>query len=269
MMIVDTHTHLFDEVFRDDFDAVVSRARAAGVGKLLMPNIDCSTLDDLLAACRRHPSVCHPMLGLHPTSVNVGFHDDLTMLRRQLECANPYVAIGEVGLDFYWDTTFRQDQIAALNEQIGWAVEFNLPLVIHCRNAFPELLSCLEPYRHTSLRGVFHSFTGDGVEVEKLLAYPRFLLGINGVVTFKKSVLPAMLKSRVPLERLVVETDSPYLAPVPHRGQRNESAYVCDVLQKVADIYEVTLEEAAQVTTKNAFRMFFLQSPNRKCNVLS
>ena len=256
MMIVDTHTHLFDDAFRDDFDAVVAQAQATGVEKLLMPNIDCSTLDDLLSACRRHPGVCYPMLGLHPTSVNAGFREELSALRLQLKDTHPYIAIGEVGLDFYWDTTFREEQIAALNEQICWALEFDLPLVIHCRKAFPELLSCLEPYRQTPLRGVFHSFTGEDVDVEQLLSYSRFLLGINGVVTFKKSILPAVLKSRVPIERLVVETDSPYLAPVPHRGQRNESAYVSDVLRKVAEIYEVAPEEAAKVTTENAFRMF-------------
>lgn len=255
-MIVDTHTHLFEEAFRDDFDEVVSRAQAQDVKKLLMPNIDSSTLDNLLRACCRYPDVCYPMLGLHPTSVNADFHNELATLQRQLESENSYIGIGEVGLDFYWDTTYRQEQIAAFNEQIGWALTYDLPLVIHCRNAFPELLSCLEPYRQTALRGVFHSFTGEGVEVDQLLAYPHFLLGINGVVTFKKSHLPAILKARVPLERLVVETDSPYLAPVPHRGGRNESAYVRNILQKVADIYEISLEKAAQVTTENALRMF-------------
>lgn len=258
-MIVDTHTHLFGEEFHDDFEAVVERARAAGVEKLLMPNIDRSTLDDLLAACRRFPAVCHPMIGLHPTSVKGDFREELSYLRQQLEeCSRDYVAVGEVGLDFYWDTTFRDEQIEALDEQIRWALDFDLPLVIHCRKAFPELTDCLEPYRHTELRGVFHSFTGDDGDTERLLSFDRFLLGVNGVVTFKKSVLPAVLKSRVPLHRLVVETDSPYLAPVPHRGQRNESAYVKDVVQKVADIYEVSVAEVARITSENAVRLFRL-----------
>ena len=256
MMIVDTHTHLFGEEFRDDLDAVVERARSAGVERLLMPNIDCSTVDDMLAACARFPGVCHPMLGLHPTSVTASYRDDLRLLRERLVQPHPYIAVGEVGLDLYWDTTFRREQMAAFDEHIGWALEHDLPLVIHSRKAFPELMTCLKPYASTSLRGVFHSFTGDDGDVEQLLSFGRFLVGVNGVVTFKKSVLPAVLRSSVPLSRVVVETDSPYLAPVPHRGTRNESAYVCDVLRKVADIYDVSLEEAARTTTENAFRLF-------------
>lgn len=258
-MIIDTHTHLFSEEFRDDFEAVMERAQAAGVEKLLMPNIDRSSLEDLLAACRRFPTVCYPMIGLHPTSVKEDFKEELAYLRQQLEQSNAYIAVGEVGLDFYWDTTFRNEQIEAFDEQIQWALAYDLPLVIHCRKAFPELMDCLESYRHTPLRGIFHSFTGDDGDTERLLSFDRFLLGVNGVVTFKKSVLPAVLKSRVPLDRLVVETDSPYLAPVPHRGRRNESAYVKDVLQKVADIYEVSVEEAACVTSGNASRLFRLE----------
>ena len=257
-MIVDTHTHLFDEAFHDDFEAAVAHAQDAGVGKLLMPNIDCTTVDSLLTACQRFPGVCYPMIGLHPTSVNANYRKDLTTLKSLLDEVHPYIAIGEVGLDFYWDTTFREEQIEAFNEQIRWALEFNLPLVIHCRKAYPELLACLAPYKQTALRGIFHSFTGDDVDTEQILSYTNFLLGINGVVTFKKSVLPAVLKSSIPLERLVVETDSPYLAPVPHRGKRNESAYVCNVVQKVAEVYDVSIEEAARVTTENAFRMFHI-----------
>lgn len=260
-MIVDTHTHLFVEEFADDFEATVERARAAGVEKLFMPNIDGTTIDALLEACRKFPGVCYPMLGLHPTSVTESFRDDLRTMEVLLRQPNPYIAIGEVGLDLYWDTTYRREQMEAFDTQIRWALEYDLPLVIHSRKAFAELMECLEPYRHTPLRGIFHSFTGDDGDVSSWLSFDNFLLGINGVVTFKKAVLPAVLKSRVPLERLVVETDSPYLAPVPHRGGRNESAYVKDVLQKVADIYEVSLEEAARVTTENALRLFRIARP--------
>lgn len=255
-MIVDTHTHLFVEEFENDLDETVARARTAGVEKLLMPNIDCSTLPALLETCKRFPGICYPMLGLHPTSVTENFRNDLIQLHTELERSASYIGIGEVGLDFYWDSTFRNEQMEAFDEQIQWALAYDLPLVIHMRKAFDELMQCLEPYRQTPLRGIFHSFTGEDVDVKQMLSFDRFMLGINGVVTFKKSKLPAILKTSVPLERLVVETDSPYLAPVPHRGQRNESAYVCDVLQKVADIYEVSLEYASQVTSENAFRLF-------------
>ena len=258
-MIIDTHTHLFCEEFEEDLPEVIDRAISAGVEKLFMPNIDVSTLDRLLHVCDCYPETCLPMLGLHPTSVDAGYKDELSLLKQYLLRPNRFVAIGEVGLDLYWDTTFSQEQVDAFNEQIHWAMEFNLPLVIHCRKAFPKLIECLEPYKETSLRGIFHSFTGDDGDVCQLLSFKNFLFGINGVVTFKKSKLPAVLRSSIPLDRLVVETDSPYLAPVPHRGQRNESAYVRDVLIKVAEIYEITVDEAAAITSENACRLFCIK----------
>lgn len=257
--MIDTHTHLFCEEFDEDRAQVVERAREAGVDKLLMPNIDLSTLPALRRMCGDYPGYCYSMIGLHPTSVTPGFRTELEALKRELDKdPHAYIAIGEVGLDLYWDSTYREEQMEAFREQIRWALEYDLPLVIHCRRACDELLECLEPYRETALRGVFHSFTGDDGDIDRLLSFRNFLFGINGVVTFKKSVLPAVLPSRIPLNRVVVETDSPYLAPVPHRGRRNESAYVVDVLQKVADVYGISLEEAGRVTSQNACNMFRL-----------
>ena len=256
MMIVDTHTHLFCEEFNEDLPETIERAKSAGVARLLMPNIDCSTLDDLLRTCESYKGYCFPMLGLHPTSVNADFRKELDSLKERLKPGHPYIAIGEVGLDLYWDRTYEKEQKEAFIEQLHWALEYDLPLVIHSRSAHEMLMECMEPYKSTPLRGIFHSFTGTEEEASQLFSFENFLLGINGVVTFKKSTLPDVLKASVPVSRVVVETDSPYLAPVPHRGKRNESAYVRDVLQKVADIYGLSLDEAAAVTTQNALRMF-------------
>ena len=260
-MVIDTHTHLFCEEFDEDRAQVVARAKETGVDKLLMPNIDLSTLEPLLGMCCDYPGYCLPMIGLHPTSVAADFRTELQALKQELD-KNPhtFIAIGEVGLDLYWDDTFLQEQLEAFNEQIRWALEYDLPLVIHCRKAFDQLLDCLEPYRKTPLRGVFHSFTGDDGDINRILSFHNFLLGINGVITFKKSVLPTLLPERIPLERLVVETDSPYLAPVPHRGRRNESAYVVDVLQKLADVYSIPMAQAGQITSQNAVKLFRLKA---------
>ncbi len=256
MMIIDTHTHLFCEEFNDDLPETIERAKNAGVARLLMPNIDCSTLDDLLRVCESYKGYCFPMIGLHPTSVHAGFRKDLESLKSRLKQGHPYIAIGEAGLDLYRDRTYEKEQTEAFTEQLCWALEYDLPLVIHCRNAHEALMRCMDPYKSAPLRGIFHSFTGTEEEALQLLSFEHFLLGINGVVTFKKSTLSDVLKASVPISRVVVETDSPYLSPVPHRGKRNESAYARDVMLKVADIYGMSLEEAAAVTTQNALRVF-------------
>ena len=188
-----------------------------------MPNIDDTSVEDMLSVCQAYPDYCFPMIGFHPTSVEGpnAIYKEKEMKKRLVE-GHPYIAIGEVGLDLYWDKTWLKEQQQILDEQIQWALEWKLPLVIHCREAFPELFEVLRPYRDTELSGVFHSFTGTVSEAEELMEYSRFKVGINGVVTFKKSTLPEALKV-LPLERLVLETDSPYLAPVPFRGKRNES----------------------------------------------
>lgn len=259
-MIVDTHTHLYCEEFDNDRDAVVERALAEGVTKLVMPNIDVSSLPRLLKMCADYPSVCYPLIGLHPEEVRADYELALGDMRQRLEESfssesSKYIGIGEVGLDFYWDSTFRTQQLDAFEQQVRWAVEFDLPLVIHSRNAFQELYAIMEKYRSTTLRGIFHCFGGTVEEAQALLSFPGFKLGIGGAVTYKKSTLPEVLRS-VPLNRIVVETDAPYLAPVPHRGRRNESAYIVDTVRCLAGIYEMTPEDISAATAQNAFEVF-------------
>ena len=253
--MIDTHSHLFVEEFAEDLPSVIERARMAGVTRILMPNIDDTTVEDMLAACSAYKGYCYPMLGFHPTSVDADYVSRMRPLKALLADGHPYIAIGEAGMDLYWDKTFLKEQQRALDEQIQWALEYELPLVIHCREAFPELFEVMESYRNTSLAGVFHSFTGTVEEAERVLAYTRFMIGVNGVVTFKKSSLPEIL-TRVPLERIVLETDSPYLAPVPFRGKRNESSYVRSVACKLAEIYGLDFEQVDRITTNNALKVF-------------
>lgn len=259
--IIDTHSHLFVEDFNGERNEVMSRAREAGITHILMPNIDAASVEPMLQVCAEYPGFCYPMLGLHPTEVNDGYRHVLSIMKQQLfdgvrKGETPFVAIGEVGLDFYWDVTYKKEQLAALEEQIAWALECDLPVVIHSREAFSELYALFTHYKDTALRGVFHSFTGTADEAQALLEFPGFMLGINGVVTFKKSALPEALRE-VPLSRLVVETDSPYLAPVPYRGKRNESAYVVHVIERLAEIYQCSAVQVAKQTYENAYQLFF------------
>lgn len=254
--MIDTHSHLFLEEFASDLPEVIARARAAGVDRIYMPNIDHTTVDDLLRTCDRYPGYCFPMLGFHPTSVEADSLPKVRELRRLLTDVHPFTAIGEVGMDLYWDRTYLRQQQHVLDEQVGWALEHRLPLVLHCREAFPQLFEVLRPYRDTELSGIFHSFTGTADELAEVAEeYPRFLIGVNGVVTFKKSHLPRLLPS-VPLTRLVLETDSPYLAPVPFRGTRNESSYIIKVAEKLAEIYGLTVEAVQRQTDENALTLF-------------
>lgn len=257
MQYIDTHTHLFDESFAPDLSEVIQRAKDSGASHLLMPNIDCSTLDALLNVCNHYPGVCFPMVGLHPTSVVAEtYQQELNVIEATLmKDDSHFIAIGEVGLDLYWETTYLQEQKAVLKRQLDWAVQYDLPVVLHCRNAFSEMFELLEPYKDGNLRGVFHSFTGTEDELMQVLEYESFKIGINGVVTFKKSTLPFLLL-RVPLEKLLLETDAPYLAPTPFRGKRNESAHIIYILNKLAEIYEVTPERVAEITTQSALQLF-------------
>ena len=261
--IIDTHSHLFVEEFGEDRAEVMRRAREAGITRIVMPNIDAASIAPMLQVCAEYPNFCYPTLGLHPTEVKEDYRQVLDNMKQQLEASaqgevvhSPFVAIGEVGLDFYWDTTYKQEQLSALDAQVGWALEYDLPLIIHSREAFPELYSLFLNYKDTPLRGVFHSFTGTADEAHALLEFPGFVLGVNGVVTFKKSALPEALRE-VPLSRLVVETDSPYLAPVPYRGKRNESSYVVRVIDKLAEVYQCSSDRVAEQVYDTAYRLFF------------
>ncbi len=252
---VDTHTHLFVQEFDDDRNNVVQRAIAAGVTKLCLPSITEESVPAIMKMCKEHPGVCFPMLGLHPTELGEDYKGVLERLYDILKNDNRYIAVGEVGLDFYWDDTRKKEQLDAFDIQISWAAEMGLPLAIHSRSAFNELYDVMESHRSKGLTGVFHCFSGNEDEARKLLSFDGFCLGIGGVVTYKKSILPEVLKN-VPLERVLLETDSPYLPPVPFRGKRNESAYVPYIAEFLADVYDCTIDEVARVTTINACRIF-------------
>lgn len=258
MRLIDTHSHLFLEEFADDLEQVMDRAKSAGIERIYMPNIDSTTLGSLLSVCDKYKGYCFPMVGLHPTSVNNGYRKELQIVKEELTVPGKYVAVGEIGMDLYWDKTFLKEQEIVFDQQVCWALEYNLPIVIHCRDAFNEIYELLSPYKETSLRGIFHSFTGTVDEALRFMEFSNFFFGINGVVTFKKSTLPEVLKDVVPLNRLVMETDSPYLAPVPNRGKRNESAFMIDTMQKVAEIYQTELEEVGEITSNNALNLFGL-----------
>ena len=254
--MIDTHSHIFSEEFKEDLSEVIARAKEIGVEKIFMPNIDDTSVEDMLNVCQAYPDYCFPMIGFHPTSVEgPDAIYKVREMKKHLVEGHPYIAVGEVGLDLYWDKTWLKEQQLILDEQIQWALEWNLPLVIHCREAFPELFQVLEPYKHTELTGVFHSFTGTVDEARELMDYSRFMIGINGVVTFKKSTLPEVLQE-VPLTKLVLETDSPYLAPVPFRGKRNETFYVKRVAMKLAELYGMEIGEVERQTTENALKVF-------------
>lgn len=255
MKLVDSHSHLFLEEFAEDLPQVIARAQAAGVTHIFMPNIDSTTIEPMLRVCAQYPGYCFPMMGLHPTSVDADYEKELEIVARQLTQPNEFVAIGEIGVDLYWDTTYVEEQLLVFRQQIEWALEYDLPIVIHCRDAFDYIYKVMEAYKSAPLRGIFHSFTGSAAEAARILEFPGFYIGINGVVTFKKSTLPRVLQE-VPLERIVLETDSPYLTPVPNRGKRNESANVKDTLAKIAEIYCQPPGEVASVTTGNSLKVF-------------
>lgn len=254
-MLVDSHSHLFLEEFSDDLPLVIARARAAGVSHIFMPNIDSTTIGPLLSVCNTYKGYCFPMIGLHPTSVNADYEKELAVVESYLRQTHDFVAIGEIGLDLYWDKTYLKEQLMAFEQQVKWALNYNLPIVIHSREAFEYIYKVLAPYKKTPLTGVFHSFTGTAGEAARLMEFEGFKIGINGVVTFKRSSLPEALKE-IPLERIVLETDSPYLTPVPNRGKRNESAYLKDILLKVAEIYGQPVEKVAELTSENALNLF-------------
>lgn len=257
MTLVDSHAHLFLEEFDADRPEVMRRARDAGVTHIFMPNIDSSTIAPLLKTCRDYPGLAFPMIGLHPTSITAqNLHEELDTVSQWLDRDDTgFVAVGEIGMDLYWDQTFINEQITALRTQVSWASDRQLPIVLHCRQAYTYIYKVLQPYRHSNLTGIFHSFTGDINELESMLTFDGFCIGINGVATFKKSPLPQLLP-RIPLDRLVLETDAPYLTPTPHRGKRNESAYLIYTLQVVAQAYGLPPKEVAQACSNNALRVF-------------
>ncbi len=253
-MMIDTHTHLYSEQFNEDRTAMIRRAIAAGVERMYMPNIDLNSIEGMHALEQQFPENCFAMMGLHPCSVDADWELVLAKMKLFLE-KRPYVAVGEIGIDLYWDKTFVEEQKEAFRTQINWAKELQVPIVIHARDSFPEIYEVLDKENDERLRGIFHCFTGNEQDVQKILGYQGFLFGIGGVVTYKKSDLPETLK-HIPLEKLLLETDAPYLAPTPFRGKRNESAYVVHTAEKIAEILDLPLNSLKEITTLNAMELF-------------
>lgn len=292
--MIDTHSHLDGPEFAEDLEQTLLRAKAAGVEKIFVPGICWADTPRLLEICNTHAGLLYPMIGLHPENImDEDYHEVLEKMERliaesvaETEGMNiasaesegmnaalaesegmpyackkhiakaPIIGIGEVGLDLYWDDTHKSEQMEVLESQLQWAEKYRLPLMIHSRNAHAELMEIMERHRSSNLTGVFHCFTGTPDEARDLLSFPGFMLGIGGVVTFKKSTLRETIKEAVPLSRIVLETDSPYMAPVPNRGKRNESAYVKNVAEMLADVFGLDLHTIVLHTTKNALKVF-------------
>jgi TatD DNase family protein len=252
----DTHTHLDGEEFANDLPDVVQRAKDAGVTRVLIPAIDLKNIDSVVELCHRYPGYAYPMVGLHPEEVKADWKEVLREMRKIMDSNSDFIAIGEVGLDYYWSREFEREQLLAFEEQVKWSVETQLPLMIHCRKGQNEMVTMLKKYEKDLPGGVFHCFTGNQKEAEQLLQFDKFVLGVGGVLTFKSSHLREDLPTVVPLDRIVLETDSPYMAPVPHRGERNESSFVRLVLEMLAEVYNVSEETVAQTTEGNVRRIF-------------
>ena len=255
MQLIDTHTHLYLPEFDTDRDEVVNRAVSSGIVKMLMPNIDIHSVDKMIATENRYRDICFPMIGLHPTSVREDYLFQLGKLE-DLNTQHKFIAVGEIGIDLYRDKTFINEQIIAFRRQISFAIDNGLPVVIHSRESSPEVFSVLDEFTGKGLKGVFHAFTGNIKEAEKALSM-GFKLGIGGIVTFKNSRLDNIVKMTGP-QNLVLETDSPYLAPVPHRGKRNESSYICLINKKLAGIFGMSETEVASVTFASSAGLFNL-----------
>ena len=255
--MIDTHIHLDGEEFANDRDEVIARAKTAGVRKMLVPAIDLPTSKAVIALADEYPEYIHPMIGLHPEEVKADWQQEVREIEKLFR--EGVVAIGEVGLDYYWSREYEQEQIRAFEAQVIMAVEHHLPLMIHCRKAQNELVNVLKHYEKDLCGGVFHCFTGNAQEAAELLRFNGFALGIGGVLTFKKSKLPEVIKD-IPLSRIVLETDAPYMAPVPMRGKRNESAFLTYVVDRLAEVYEVSSDEVKAKTTANACSIFLLNN---------
>jgi TatD DNase family protein len=254
MYFIDTHTHLYSTEFDSDRTEMVENAIKAGVKKLLLPNIDVASIEPMYELCKQFPANCFPMMGLHPGYVTENWEQDLVIIRKALD-ENKHIAIGEIGMDLYWDKTFIEEQKMAFRIQIEWAKEFKLPIVIHAREAFDEIFEILDELNDATLTGVFHCFTGTFEQVQKIQSYGGFYFGIGGVLTYKKSDLPSVLVD-IPLEQILLETDAPYLPPTPHRGKRNESKFLLHVAEKVAEVKNCSLIEVARITSENAQQLF-------------
>ncbi|MFV0483858.1 MAG: TatD family hydrolase [Bacteroidales bacterium] len=255
MQLFDTHAHLYLSDFDSDIDETLERAKVKGVDNIILPNIDKNSIAPLMALCGKYPNLLHPAMGLHPSDVKEDFEQQLALIKQELD-RGKCVAVGEIGIDLYWDKTFISQQVEALKIQLQWAVDKDLPVILHVRDAFDEIFTVLEEFEKSNIRGVFHCFSGNKYQAKKAVGM-GFYLGIGGVLTYKKNNICDAVKG-VPLERIVLETDAPFLTPVPNRGKRNESANVFFVAKRMSEERGITIEEVAKQTTKNACELFGL-----------
>ncbi len=254
MMFVDTHTHLFVDQFNEDREEVVQRALDAGVEVMLLPNIDLDSISQMNMLASKFPENCFPMMGLHPGSVDENWKKKLQTIEKEL-FTNDYIAVGEIGIDLYWSKEFEEAQKEVFRQQVIWAKELQKPIVIHAREAFDEIFEIIDELNDDRLTGIFHCFTGTLDQANHVIGYGGFKMGLGGVLTYKKAGLDKVIEN-VEMKHLVLETDSPYLPPTPHRGKRNESSYLLHVAEKLADVHQVTLQQVAQMTTQNAQEIF-------------
>lgn len=256
MTFIDTHSHIYGAEFAEDRDDVVARAVKAGADRIFLPNENAETLADVMSLARKFPETCFPMIGLHPEEIKDNFNAVLDAMEAELQHENPFIAVGEVGIDYHFTAENREAQIEAFARQAGWAATYSLPLMIHSRDSIDDIIATLNRCGGKALTGVFHCFSGTESEAARFLEFPNFALGIGGIVTFKRSTLPEVLRNTVPLERIVLETDCPYMAPVPMRGKRNESAFVPYIAAKLAETYSTTVSEIYRITSATAKNLF-------------
>ena len=261
MGLIDTHCHLYLEDFDPEQEQLIEEAKASGIERLLMPNVDLTTIDRMHALCDHHPDFALPMMGFHPTSVDEHYAESLRHTEQWLG-KRAYCAIGEIGIDLYWDKTYLKEQQEVFEEQLRWSIDLDLPVAIHTREAYPEVLNCIYKVGADRLYGVFHSFTGTREELDEVEKLSRFMIGINGVVTFKNAHLDERIQD-FPLDRILLETDAPYLSPVPYRGKRNLPVYIWKTAEKLGNIWNLPTEQIVEATQKNAIRQFKLAQFDR------
>lgn len=254
MGIIDTHCHLYTEEFDQDQETLIQTAKQIGIEKLLLPNVDVTSIDRMHKLADLHPEFTCPMMGLHPTSVTSGFSNELNIIESWLAKRN-YCAIGEIGIDLYWDKTYLKEQKEVFEEQLRWSLDLDLPVAIHTRDAFPEVFDSIHKVGPEKLKGVFHSFTGTPEDLAEIKHLPDFMVGINGVITFKNAKLSETLQAFT-IDRIVLETDAPYLSPVPYRGRRNEPAFIWKTAEKVAHTFDLSTDETVKLTRQNALKIF-------------
>lgn len=254
MILIDTHTHLYEDVFTEDLDLVIERAKQNGINKMFIPNVDETTIKPMLSLCEKY-DCCIPMMGLHPTSVKADFKSSLSIIKEELfKTPNKFCAVGEIGIDLYWDKGFLEEQIIAFEEQIKWSLDLNKPFIVHARKSFDEIYRSLKTINKKQYKGIFHCFGGD-LRQAKTVIEMGFKIGIGGVLSFKNAKLSDIVRD-IDIKDIILETDSPYLAPVPYRGKRNESAYILNIANLIAEIKNIPLEQVAEITTATALNIF-------------